>query len=680
MKDTGRQQNRLQGNTSLLLATALLAWGQPAGAFDAAFAAPDDIDEERREALVEARSTVEAGLGLISEDNTRWGEFRGRPGDGVFPLLDLDLHERPAHDADEMRWQRFRARDLGLDSRSFLLESGVQGEHRFYLGYDNIAWNQWPELHTPFQGAGSHALTLPEDGGKDTVGDFLLPLDIDRDRETLSVGAEQLFASRWQASLDFDHERTRGTRMRGFGQQWFEREAFLAPEPLDTTNNRLDMRLDYGGERLHASAGWHLSLYSQNSDSAMTTRDPHAADWSQAEEETWSLNPDNLFHQFSLAGGYTLQPGTRITGDVHLGRMLQDERFVEDADLVDRSSLNGRVDTTTANVRAAHRFHPRLRSRLSWRYRDRDNRTRAFEIDGRMTRPLSTRRETLSAELDYRLFRATNMQFGYEQRDITRDDDYSHRRKTDEDRFHLQVRSHWLPRVSGGARGETARKRGTVYDRLADDVSPEALRNFDLADRDSESLGLFATVTPLDTLSVSGRLDIRRDDYVNSALGRTDADRDIARLDGSWGATDWLDVHGFWSYEETEFSLAGDDWRGTQDDRVLTFGGGVEGDSWIEDLRLGAEALRVETSSRTRTSDEPNQPDVRTRLAQVSLFADYEVDRNLSFEARYMIERFRTRDWNLDRDPTEFDDVLVLGRENPDYTAHLIMASGIWRF
>ena len=670
------------GRTTLRITVALtgVMLASPGLSFDMGLAEAEEVDEGLRDSLVLVRSRAELGLGFINEDNTRHGEFRGLTGSEAFPVLELDLHERPAHDADEMRWRRFRGRDLGLDSRSFLGEFGVQGDYRLYLGYDNIPWNQWPDLETPFSGTGSHQLTLPDSGGKNQIGQHLRPLDIDRERETLSLGGDKLFAERWRFSLDFEHEKARGTRLRGFGKQWFDQQSFLAPEPLDTTTNRVDARFDYQGRRLQGSAAWHLSLYSQNTDTAMTTEDPHATDWSQAPEETWSLNPDNLFSQLSLAGGYTVRPGTRVSGDLHAGRMLQDENFVEDAALVEQSSLDGQINTTTANLRARHRFHPRLRARASWRYDDRDNRTDVFTIDGRDTRAPSLRRETWRTEADYRLFRATNLKAGFRRQDSKRDDRHSHRRETEADRYHLELRTRWFPRVTGGVRGELEEKRGTVYDRLADDQSPESLRNFDLADRDSEQLGLFTTVTPFNDLSLSGRMDFRRDDYRDSELGRTHADRDLFRLDGTWTPGDGFRLHGFWSYEDIDFDLVGEDWAARQDDQVLTFGGGLESDTRMENLSVGADLLRVETMSRFGDADNARFPTVSTRLARVSVFGDYEVDRNLSFRARYMIERFRTRDWNLDRDPRDFDDVLVVGRENPDYTAHLIMASGTWRF
>src|SRR5262252_6229841 len=108
-----RHQPRRTTTTRVLAGAALLAAGSPALAED------DSVVQ-----LIKPESTVRLGVGWLSDDDRRFGQYTGAKDKGAYLLLDADYVKR---DDASGAWMRVFGRNVGLDSREVRGEYQLQG-------------------------------------------------------------------------------------------------------------------------------------------------------------------------------------------------------------------------------------------------------------------------------------------------------------------------------------------------------------------------------------------------------------------------------------------------------------------------------------------------------------------------------------------------------------------------
>src|SRR5258708_2150244 len=111
--------------------------------------------------LTEPASTVEAGVGSVSRNSFKFGEYNGLQDRGPFAIGNLDLRGGGRYDSDDTSRWAIQGRDLGLDTRSLSLDYGKQGRFRFGIGYDELRRNYSHSSQTPYLGVGSSNFVLP---------------------------------------------------------------------------------------------------------------------------------------------------------------------------------------------------------------------------------------------------------------------------------------------------------------------------------------------------------------------------------------------------------------------------------------------------------------------------------------------------------------------------------------
>ena len=104
--------------------------------------------------------TVEAGVGNVSDDSRKFGDYTGLEKKGAFAVLGGNVSHR-----GEGYWADLRASDLGLDTRSVFGRAGREGLYTLRLGYSEIPRWTTEGAATPFLGVGSDTLTLPSGVG-----------------------------------------------------------------------------------------------------------------------------------------------------------------------------------------------------------------------------------------------------------------------------------------------------------------------------------------------------------------------------------------------------------------------------------------------------------------------------------------------------------------------------------
>ena len=66
-------------------------------------------------AMTTPESVLGAGIGYVSQDNTRFGQYSGLTKEGLYPLIDLNLRRR---NDETGTWMNLQGRNLGLDDRN----------------------------------------------------------------------------------------------------------------------------------------------------------------------------------------------------------------------------------------------------------------------------------------------------------------------------------------------------------------------------------------------------------------------------------------------------------------------------------------------------------------------------------------------------------------------------------
>lgn len=300
--------------------------------------------------------TVEAGVGAVSDDSARFGDFTGLQKKGAFAVLGGNARYR----TDAGVYGDVEASDLGLDSRSLQAVVGREGVYRLKFGYSELPRHLYEGARTPFLGTGSGNLTLPFGPQPTTtampLASTLQGADIGYKRSRIDGGVSWNMASEWTTRLALRHDVRDGTdRM---GGSFFSSASHLVV-PVDQVTDTLEASASYVSGKLHATVAYQGSLFRNGTDS-VTWANPFTPIVTGATQGRLALAPDNEFHQLLASGGYEITPQIRASAEVAAGRMTQDAAFLAATlnpnlavGALPAASLRGQVDTFNANVRVS---------------------------------------------------------------------------------------------------------------------------------------------------------------------------------------------------------------------------------------------------------------------------------------------------------------------------------------
>src|SRR5215213_9434526 len=113
-----------------LMAAAVLAAFSPAGRAAEEEATPTVAE------LATPTSTINLGVGYLTDDGPRFGQYNGMRKDGAYLLLDGEYRSR---DDATGTWLNIRGRNLGLESREARIDYNRQGHWGYFLEYGETA-------------------------------------------------------------------------------------------------------------------------------------------------------------------------------------------------------------------------------------------------------------------------------------------------------------------------------------------------------------------------------------------------------------------------------------------------------------------------------------------------------------------------------------------------------------
>jgi len=96
----------------------------------------DPVPADAVTALTQPTNSATVGIGNVSQDSAKFGEYNGLYKKGAFGVLDLDIRGGAyGSDTDATRWKVI-GNNLGLENRSLTGEYGQQGRFRLDFGFD----------------------------------------------------------------------------------------------------------------------------------------------------------------------------------------------------------------------------------------------------------------------------------------------------------------------------------------------------------------------------------------------------------------------------------------------------------------------------------------------------------------------------------------------------------------
>lgn len=621
--------------------------------------AEEDVELQE---LTKPSSSTEIGIGYLSKDGPRFGEYSGLNDRGGYGLLDLSVIQR---NDETGTWLSLKGRNLGLDSRELRLEHNRQGDWGYFIDFSQTPRFDPYTVNTRLLGAGTETQTV---NGLPAAQSF----DLKTKRDAITLGFDKIVGQGLDFQVRFRNEEKNGSRL--FGQGVFGPINFLT-EPIDYTTRQLEGTLNYATDRLQLSGGYYGTDFS-NHTTALNVVGGIAG------LTPIALPPGNQSHQLYLDGGYSFTPTTRGTFKVAYAHQTQTEGFAAPS-IGGRTELGGKVNTTLLQAAVTSRPMPKLSLLASLRYENRDDQTPVAPyfttgvtgvstFDGN-NEPNSIRATTGKMEASYALpagFRITGgLDYDLRKRNTYRVRSVSHRDETEEWALRAELRRSMSETVTGAV-------SYTFSDRQGSDFLTTVLNNnttgsnlihpLNLADRERNKLRLTVNWQPMDPLSFQFYADFAQDKYSGRSLGIHDGRAEIYSIDATYALTDkwqtsaWISRNQVRADQSTCASASADGicrgtvaspfWDASLREVGDAIGAGLRGKpyAWLD---VGADVLYSRDKSEFRLSTTTagavvsSLPDAHYNVTRLSLFAKYALQKNVGVRLSYIYERWSTDDW-----------------------------------
>ena len=647
------------------------------------------------------------GLGWVSGDSAGFGDYRGLDEEGFYAALDGDLHYRSL----QGRYLDLYADNLGYESREFDIRGGNRGQYELRFGWQEIPRYLGYGTQTPFLGAGTDNLTLPDDwvkanttSGMSTLDSNLVANRLKTKRKLLDAGGTVNFLSNWSYRIDYQRQKKEGTRTMGAGLYYSN--STILPTPVDYTTDLLDMALTWQNKRAQVELAFISSKF-KNGDDSLTWENPFR---SQPELNVFraALEPENKFHEFSLSGAFAITPKIRLSGKAALGRMKQNDPFLPYtsnplySDLpLPRASLDGKVDTNTYNV--AGKLFARLNNKFSFTARgkwdERDNKTPVdyytavitdlVPTSPRFNRPYSYKRQNYSADVRYRAHRVIRLSAGGRQENMDRTLQAVERTK--ETTWWGELKLNSSPYVQMRLRAESGDRDISDYLQPADGgtVNHPLMRKFNMADRDRNRYQIEFDFMVSESVGINLNYFYAKSDYDKSVIGLQKSTDQSFTINFNYAIGSRVNFYAFATRDDIDATIlnttggSSAPWDGNTRDNMTTIGLGLS--SVIDEKSsVGFDFVSSDSdgkiSVQTAADEEPFAP-LKTNLTNAKLHYDREINEHWGYKLYVEFEKYRASDWAIDGLGVDgINSVLTMGQQTPKYNIWYLRVQASYRF
>lgn len=565
----------------------------------------------------ELAGKVEVGAQYVSEDAFRFGQYNGLEDEGLYPVLDFSLKQRPQWDSPENRYWYLEGHNLGLESRSLEFGAGSDSNQHFTASYREITSHWSDSGRTIFINDGSTDLTLPANWTPGTSTGSMTalngPLDTVTEalkRQRLTLDYRIMAATDWTIEANYRHEIKDGKQVRYgvIGNSGGNPRAVALPSPVEYSVDEFGLQAGYAGKSYYFQVGYQLSLFS-NDNRSQLWQNPYSAiaGWDPAAgypsgQGAIALEPDNQYQMLFSRGNLRLSPKATLNGSVHYARLRQDEDFlpytVNPALAVGtplpRNSLDGAIDIWRLQLGYHHYLTPKLSLRINADHENRDNDTPRdlyLTVGGdsqdqpdssssraRYNLPYSRRETTAEVGVRYRLPERSTVSAKYKFRRT--DQDFSEVSGSDENHLDLTFNKRhsqqlqWRVSYALELRDPSSYRGARPYLQshteafLSNEPENERfenhplLRKYYLAERERRKFDGWLNWTPHKHFGASLSMSQSRDHYDKSVLGLENATMQSINLDLSVLNQEKFDWTTFFSYQRYEADQMGHSFRG----------------------------------------------------------------------------------------------------------------------
>ena len=629
-------------------------------AVSAAFACAPVWAAEGEEAApnpMKPEATLGAGLGYVSTDNTRFGQYSGMTKEGVYPLIDLDLRRR---DDATGTWINLRGRNLGLESNELRFDHQRQGNWGYFLQYD-----QTPRYsqYTPLTTLGNVDSPNPVINGS-----VAREIEMKTLRKNFSGGYDRHISGNWNLGVRFSSEDKDGRRL--FGRAGATSFQEFLVDPIDYTTRQWEVNGAYNDARMQLVAAYNGTHF-ENHKTALNISG------STSTFSPIALPPENQSHQFSLTGGYNLSQATRATFKASYMNQTQSAQFI-DVSTTGRTDLGGKVATTFLQGGVTSRVTRDLTVVGNLRYENRDDKTPVVDYFNLTTTSTATgENEPRSIKTFFgkvegiqRLSGGFTGVLGLDLEEKKRNTSsvrvVSFREKTEETTLRAELRRSMSETLNGSIAYLYASRGGSEWQTTTTTtgVGSNLVHPLHLADRDRQMLRGKLGWMASERVDVNFVADIAKDDYGGRTFGLTEgkythfAVDSAIRLNEGWTASAWLSQDNLSSTQkscENAFTsstcpntAADPVWQAKITNNSWALGGGLRGKPRTG-LDTGVDLQYIQDTGKWEQA--PLDPAVQplpesvVKRTQFKFYAKQAVDRRLSFRAQYIFDRFNSNDW-----------------------------------
>ena len=655
--------------------------------------------------------SASAGVKNVDDDSARFGDYTGLDEEGAYADLGGDVTYR----SESGYTVEGRGKDLGTDAREFGVEAGHQGTWNVDLFYDKIPRHLDDTAETIFAGPGSSLLTVPDSwvrapntAGMSQLGATLRPLDFEYDVETYGLGGEYVQSKRLRYEVDW----TRQTKD-GFGRTWgsFFGASAALPKPVDYETDQVNAAVVYTGEGWMVKGAYYGSFFS-NKDLSLTWDNPFTG----PDQGRMANAPDNKYNQFILSGSVGLGFwDTRVNASYAAGKMEQDDRLLAytinpgiAGEPLPRSTFDGKVDTTHADLRVVSRPTRGLRLTAKYRYDERDNQSSRdgwdiVQADSFQSlaaeNPLYGYEDTQAGlSADYAFGHGIHAYAGYDYSKDQRDEQSVS--QTEEDLYWGELKYRAAGLLTLTLRAENGDRDASSYRQApvgAGQAENPLMRKYYLADRDREAYE-GKVEFGFERVSASLKYRTAEDDYDDSVVGLTGTDYDQFAADASVVIGKGLVGSVFYSNENYDSDLVGagssaapntaaPNWRASTQDKQELWGLALDWPGLLDGkLDLRADWTRSDTEGDIRVSTtldgaKDGFPTLRGKLNSAGLAGVWHFSSRVDVTAGARWEKYDADDWALEGvGPGTIGNVLSFGSEPMEYDLVVLSAGFVYKF
>jgi len=377
---------------------------------------PAHADEEEVAQLIQPESFVSVGYGAVSgtsKDRAIYGQYNGRRLDGSYLLLDIDVSKR---DEALGLWTNFQGTNLGLDNRELSFSQNKQGDWKYAVEYSELVRRDPRTINSALQNAGTTTPTVVSLASPGTGQD----IDLAIRRKAASLSAEKWLTTSLLFEASVKNEKRDGSRLSGTGLACSNiigntfpcttttGALLLLPEPINSTTQQFEAKLNYSGDNYLVSGGYYGSIFN-NANGAMNPTvsgnlyNPNGTvNTSTGElvgylQQPVALPPDNQAHQFFVSGNYAFTPTTRATFKYAYTHATQSDDFTSNGlpgAPAGVANLGGVLDSTLLQMGLTARPLAKLTVLANLRYEDKADKTPLALYNGVYTNDLNSSKKT----------------------------------------------------------------------------------------------------------------------------------------------------------------------------------------------------------------------------------------------------------------------------------------------